>query len=125
MTFLARAVKPSQVRGRSEKAAEIHGKSFNVGPIAFPTLEADDSAPSTIAYAGPEGPRTLNSWIDPIAAPLQPRARAAPPEVRPIFAQARQNRFLRLAAQAPDDAFTWDDVYLLGARYPGRQCPKA
>lgn len=123
VTFLARAVKPSQIRGRSEKAAEIHGKSLTLGPISFPALEADESAPSTIAYAGPEGARTLNIWIDRVDAPLQPRMRAAPPDVRPMFAAARENRFLQLAAEGPNDAFTWDDVYLLGARYPGETMP--
>lgn len=123
VTFLARARKPSKVEQRSPKAKEIHEKAPKFGGIDFSLLEQDDEEASDINYTGQAGPNTMNIWIDSVDVPLQPTSRLAPQGVRTSFIAGTENHFLGLASRMADAAFAWEDVYLLGARYPGETMP--
>jgi 2-polyprenyl-3-methyl-5-hydroxy-6-metoxy-1,4-benzoquinol methylase len=123
VTFLARALRPSQVTGRSAKAAEIHKKAPRFGDVDFERLEVDASPGSDIHYAGAVGPQTLNIWMDTVDAPLQPKSAMHPASIPTIFAPGTESGFRALTARIPGGAIGWDDVYLLGARYPGESMP--
>ncbi|MEZ5996625.1 MAG: class I SAM-dependent methyltransferase [Hyphomonadaceae bacterium] len=123
VTFLARARKASQIAARTKKTIEIHESAPKLGPIDFTALEHDETPLSEIRYSGPEGSRTLNIWIDTVDSPLQPQARMHPSNVRTCFIAGAENHFLTLASCIPDGAFTWEDVHLLGARYPAEIMP--
>jgi SAM-dependent methyltransferase len=40
-----------------------------------------------------------------------------------MFVTAREKSFLKLVSKIPSGAFSWNDVHLLGARYPGETMP--
>jgi SAM-dependent methyltransferase len=123
VTFLARARKPSEITSRSAKAAEIHRQASKMGPVDFAVLQNDTSRASELRYRGPEGARTLNIWLDEVPTPLQPTVRVVPQDPPTMFVAAREKGFLKLVSQIPDGAFSWNDVHLLGARYPGETMP--
>lgn len=123
VTFLTRARRPSEIHGRSPKTVEVHGRSLTLSGVAFSELENDTAAASEIAFTGKQGARTLNIWLDEVAAPLQPQTRLAPENVATGLKAGRERHFLSLAAAHPTGAFAWDDIYLLGAHYPGETMP--
>jgi SAM-dependent methyltransferase len=124
MTFLARASRPSDVSDRNAKTEEIQTKAPKMGDLDFSSLEADKTRGSTIGFKGSKK-RRINIWTDPVSCLLQPDSKTpagAPFDTR--FAVAREKDFLRLASVHSKDAFTWDDVYLLGAMHPGETMPE-
>ncbi len=78
MTTLNRAVRPADIRGRSEKLADIQEKAKWTGRIDYRALSADEWPESSISYTGPEGQRSLDVQKHITEAPLQPRW--SPPE---------------------------------------------
>ena len=122
MTFLARACRPSENVGRTAKAKEIQETS-KLGALDFNALEEEITLGSTIDYVGP-AKQSINVWIDQIESPLQPSAKIYDAKFETKFEVGREKPFLELAAKSPNDAFSWDDVYLLGARYSGETMPE-
>lgn len=124
LTFLARAVKPSQVTGRTGKAEEIQQTAPMVGPLNFEALETDEATPSTIGYAGGVESRSINIWTDRIDAPLMPESAVNPERLPTRYSIGHEQEFLRLASKHPDGAIGWEDIHLLGVRYPGEGMPE-
>lgn len=122
-TFLARAVKPSEISGRSAKTGEIHSKSPKIGAIDFDVWESDAPETPAVVYRGPAGARQLNIWLDDCDMPLCPKTDKNNLASATRFAVGLETDFLSLARKYPDDAFTWKDIYLLGARYPAETMP--
>lgn len=122
-TFLARAVKPSEVSGRTGKTAEIHAKSPKIGAIDFDIWEADAPKAPPVAYRGPAGARQVNIWLDRCDLPLCPKANGAELSAATRFSVGLESDFLSLAQKHPDGAIAWKDVYLLGARHPAETMP--
>lgn len=54
-SFVARAVRPSEVSGRGEKAKEIHEKSPKIGEADFDSWESEATALAPLEYRGPRG----------------------------------------------------------------------
>ena len=124
MTFLARAVKPSEVSGRTDKTVEIHAKSPKIGAIDFDIWENDAAHAAPVAYRGPAGCRRMNIWLDTCDLPLCPRAEGKKLDSSTKFSVGLESDFLSLAQTHVDGAISWKDVYLLGARYPAETMPE-
>ncbi|MEQ1672704.1 MAG: class I SAM-dependent methyltransferase, partial [Hyphomicrobium sp.] len=122
-TFLARAVRPEEVQARTKKTEEIHTSVASVGDLNFKQL-SNEQASSTVHYAGQKGTRNLNVWTHREDYPLSPPGRAASAEFKTLFSVAREKDFMKLVGRVPDGAFSWQDVYLLGVRYPGETMPE-
>lgn len=122
-TFLARAVKPSELSGRTEKTIEIHTKSPKIGTIDFDIWEATAPKAAPVAYRGPAGSRQVNIWLDNCDLPLCPKAEGKNLGASTRFSVGLESDFLSLAQKHADDAIAWKDVYLLGARYPAETMP--
>lgn len=123
ITTLVRAEGPSRIRGRSDKAAEVHSRVDRLGPLDMGVLEAEGELASVV-FSGEEGARYLNIWQKSPGVPLQPNwiPDRKNPDTR--FHIARDSDFQRLVAAHPKDAFTENDLYLLAARYPGELVPE-
>lgn len=72
ITHLVRAVRPTEVTGRTQKLADVHDKAKWTGRIHFRDLENDQSEPSAAVFRGRTGLRRMNGWLHPTTAPLQP-----------------------------------------------------
>lgn len=127
VTFLARAERPSQIKGRSEKLVDVHGKAEWVEGIDFKALESDPSRANISIKSGavPASEISyLNIWFDQPDMPLQPQWRDPLPGRGTQARIATCSRFRDLMASYPAYHWSVQDVSLLGAKYPGESWPE-
>jgi len=126
VTFLARAERPSQIRGRSEKLAAIQDKAEWIEGIDFKALETG-AAQANISFKNDAPPdqalSSLNIWFAHPDMPLQPKWRDPLPGRGTQVRIATCDRFRDLMAKYPAYHWSAENVALLSAKYPGESWP--
>lgn len=123
VTFLLRASKPADIKGRTEKLAAIQDEARWTGRIDFRSI-SNGWPLSAARYSGPAEHRRLDVWSHVANVPLQPKW-SDPEPAR--FSEARLatcDRFMGLMGEYEAHQWSDQDIYPIAMRYAGETFPE-
>jgi SAM-dependent methyltransferase len=124
VTLLCRAVKPSEVVGRSSAVQAVHRLSPWRHRIDFRELESQETMGAKIYYHGTNGSQSINIFNYRTDVPLQPTWVDPTPTRTSCFQLGTVDRFMELMGKHEAHQWTKKDIYLLSAKYPGETFPE-
>lgn len=120
ITLLAEAVDADELVA-TEKTQEVLNRSIQIGTHYRGQFNSEKSIAK---YTGPGGRITFNIWTDDLDVPLQPNWKTTVSEEETGARIGRVRDLQQCLKAVPDGLICLEDIYLLGAKYPGEHMPE-